>query len=106
MENVNVDDGIIGFEFYVKKDIEMAKRADVGFMIWNGKSRGTFNNIINLLNFEKEVVLYYVPSHQFYYLKSMIELNNFIERNVKLDNKLKKLLPKKSVTQFAQACLF
>lgn len=84
----------------------MARRADIGFMIWNGKSRGTFNNMINLLNFEKEVVLYYVPNHQFYCFKNMTELNNFIDNNIKLDNKLKKLLPSKPVAQFAQACLF
>lgn len=40
----------------------MAKNADIGFMIWNGKSKGTFNNMINLLNLGKEVILYYVPT--------------------------------------------
>ena len=106
VENVNVDDNVRGFDFYAQKDIEMARRADIGFMIWNGKSRGTFNNMINLLNFEKEVILYYVPNHQCYCFKNMTELNNFIDNNIKLDNKLKKLLHTKPVAQFTQACLF
>lgn len=84
----------------------MAKRADIGFMIWNGKSKGTFNNMINLLNLEKELILYYIPNQKFYQLKTMKDLNNFLNTNVKLDSKLKKLLPKRDVNQFVQACLF
>ncbi len=84
----------------------MAKRADIGFMIWNGKSKGTFNNMINLLNLEKEVILYYVPNQKFYQFKTMKDLNNFLNTNVKLDSKLKKLLPKRDINQFVQACLF
>ena len=71
----------------------MTKRADIGFMIGNGKSKGTFNNMINLLNLEKEVILYYVHNQKFYQFKTMKDLNNFLNTNVKLDSKLKKLLP-------------
>ena len=78
----------------------MAKKADIGFMIWNGKSKGTFNNIINLLTFGKEVILYFVPNQKFYQFKTMKDLNNFLSTNVKLDNKLKKLLPNKGVNRF------
>ena len=38
----------------------MAKKADIGFMIWNGKSRGTFNNIVNCIKLNKEVIIYAV----------------------------------------------
>lgn len=34
-----------GRELYTLKDIEMAKDTDFGLMIWDGKSKGTFNNI-------------------------------------------------------------
>jgi len=34
-----------GKALYILKDIEMAKDADIGFMIWDGKSKGTLNNI-------------------------------------------------------------
>lgn len=84
----------------------MAKNADIGFMIWNGKSKGTFNNMINLLNLEKEVILYYVPTKKFYQFKQMNDLESFINTNVKLDSKLKRLLPKREVKQFIQACMF
>ena len=35
--NVKVSDNVKGFDFYAAKDLEMAKQADYGFMIWNGK---------------------------------------------------------------------
>src|SRR5262245_20166039 len=38
-----------GFDFYALKDREMAREADYGFMVWDGKSRGTLNNIRNLV---------------------------------------------------------
>lgn len=106
IENVVVGSNVTGFDFYAQKDLEMAKDSDVGFMIWNGKSKGTFNNMINLLNLEKEVILYYVPTQKFYQFKEMNDLEEFINANVKLDNKLKKMLPQKEIKQFVQACLF
>ena len=50
IEKVEVAKNVTGFEFYAQKDLEMAEKANIGFMIWNGKSKGTFNNIINLLD--------------------------------------------------------
>lgn len=58
---VEVPDNVRGFNFYAQKDIKMAKDADNGFMIWNGKSKGTLNNIINLVNQNKKVVIYLIP---------------------------------------------
>lgn len=49
-----------GFEFYAQKDKAMAKDADFGLMVWDGKSKGTLNNMINLLLQEKSVLLYLV----------------------------------------------
>lgn len=35
--------------YFTAKDIEMAKHADFGLMIWDGKSTGTLSNVIELL---------------------------------------------------------
>lgn len=69
---------VTGFDFYVQKDIAMAKDADYGLMIWNGKSRGTLNNIINLLIQEKPVLLYYVGQQKMIVLKTITDLKSFI----------------------------
>ena len=41
-----------GRDLYTLKDIEMAKEADYGLMVWDGESKGTLNNILlmNKLN--------------------------------------------------------
>ena len=40
----------------------MAENADYGFMIWDGKSKGTLNNIINLIARKKKVLIYLSPA--------------------------------------------
>lgn len=106
VQNVSVEPNITGFDFYAKKDLEMAKKADIGFMIWNGKSRGTFNNIVNLLKMNKEVVLYYDVTNELYYLKNLNDLNIFLNDNVKLNSKLKAIMPKIDSNKFIQVGLF
>ena len=106
IENVVVENNVKGFDFYAQKDLKMVKDSDIGFMIWNGKSKGTFNNMINLLKLEKKVILYYVISQKFYQFKQINELEEFINTNIILDSRLKRLLPQKETKQFIQACLF
>lgn len=106
IENVPVDKNANGFDFYVQKDIQMAKKADIGFMIWNGKSKGTFNNIINLLKMNKEVILYYVPNKKFYKFNKIKNFIDFLNINVRLNSKLRKLLPDVEFNKFIQSSLF
>ena len=44
-----------GYEFYQQKDIAMANDADYGLMLWDGKTRGTEQNVIYLKNIGKPV---------------------------------------------------
>ena len=106
IKNVKVSKNLSGFEFYAQKDLEMAKEADIGFMIWNGKSKGTFNNIINLLKLGKEVVLYYVINKKFYKFSKMSEFEEYLRNNIKLDRNLRKMLPENRTKKFIQTCLF
>ncbi len=64
--NIPVPPNLNGNKFYIVKDESMAKAADYGFMLWDGQSPGTLNNIFNLLFDEKKVLLYYSPGKQFY----------------------------------------
>jgi hypothetical protein len=50
-----------GFEFYALKDRVMAREADYGFMVWEGKSRGTLSNIVNLLAGRKKSWYFSLP---------------------------------------------
>ncbi len=49
----------------------MAKESDYGFMIWNGKSKGTLNNTINLLRVNQKVLLYFNPQSRVVTLRSL-----------------------------------
>lgn len=79
IHNVNVPSYIRGFDFYKQKDIAMANEADYGFMIWDGESRGTLNNVINLVSQNKKVLVYLVGSREMITIKSFDDLNCLIE---------------------------
>lgn len=84
IESVLVDKNITGFDFYAAKDIKMAQDADCGFMIWNGKSRGTWNNIVNLCNQNKTVVIYISSQKSLCKIsdiKTAVELKEFIDHS-------------------------
>lgn len=58
------------FSFYTVKDKKMANDCDYGFMIWNGESKGTLNNMVNLTKLDKKVVVYFAPENIFYMINS------------------------------------
>lgn len=69
VQSVAVPEAVKGFDLYAAKDKVMADNADYGLMIWNGKSKGTLNNIINLIKQDKSVLLYFTPHKKFYSIK-------------------------------------
>lgn len=66
VKNIIPEKPVYGFEFYRQKDLAMADDADCGFMIWDGKSRGTYSNIVALAKQNKRVLVYVEPSAAFY----------------------------------------
>lgn len=80
------------FYYYSTKDIEMAKHADYGFMIWDAKSKGTLHNIINLLKENKTILLYFSPEKRFHTLSSLLDLKKVLTR---CDKKSLDMLEKK-----------
>lgn len=68
------------FHYYIIKDLEMVKDTDYGFMIWDTKSKGTLNNIVNLLRENKIVIVYVSKNKKFYTLHSLKELENLLAK--------------------------
>jgi len=54
------------FDYYSTKDVLMGEEADYGFMLWDGKSKGTLNNILNLCERNKKVLVYLSSARSFY----------------------------------------
>jgi hypothetical protein len=70
--------GAKGFEYYSLKDRTMAEAAEYGFMLWDGKSRGTINNVVNLTRLNKVVVVYLAPSKSFQTVRSFEDLKDLL----------------------------
>ena len=70
--------GAKGFEHYSLKDRAMAEAAEYGLMLWDGKSKGTVNNVVNLSRHHKPVVVYVAPTKQFLTIKTFDDLNELL----------------------------
>lgn len=75
---VAVNSKLKGFDFYAAKDRAMAHAADYGLMIWNGESKGTLNNILNLVAEKKSAVVYFAPRQEFAYIDTQAALDALI----------------------------
>lgn len=67
-----------GRAFYTEKDKKMAQIADYGFVLWDGESMGSLNNIRELLQQNKASLVYRAPTQTFVKIKSEHELNDLL----------------------------
>ena len=56
----------------------MADTAEYGLMLWDGKSKGTINNVVNLSRDGKPVVVYVAPKKQFLTVKAFDDLRDVL----------------------------
>lgn len=66
------------FDFYAAKDREMAREADIGLMIWDGKSIGTLLNVFRLIAQRKKVVIYNVSERKVWELRNQSDWQTFV----------------------------
>lgn len=90
---VKVDRTKRDFKFHTAKDLAMCEGADYGFMMWDGESQGTVNNILNLLERGKKVVVYHSPGREFLTFRSPADAEELLrriapDRAVELDKKV------------------
>ena len=69
-----------GFDFYALKDQEMASEADYGLMVWDGKSKGTLNNVLNLLDENKSVLVFFSPEESFHTIRNAEDLSALLAK--------------------------
>lgn len=72
--------GVKGFAYYALKDKAMAHEAKCGLMLWDGESRGTLSNVLNLLAGGKKVMFYLAPEKSFHKLSNQDELDSLLAR--------------------------
>jgi hypothetical protein len=71
---VTAPNGVRGFAYYSLKDKAMVDDTTYGLMLWDGESKGTLNNVVNLLRQDKPVVVYLAPKKAFQNLRSSADL--------------------------------
>jgi hypothetical protein len=64
--------------YFSTKDIAMAKVADYGLMIWDGKSTGTLSNVIELLNNERSSRVFINKEKKFITVSQAKDLRDLI----------------------------
>ena len=56
----------------------MAEEAKCGLMLWDGKSKGTLQNVLNLLAGEKRSLVYFAPAREFHVVGNDSELQTLL----------------------------
>ncbi len=73
-------EGIVaGRDFYATKDKAMVAVADVGFVLWDGKSIGSVQNMARLVHAGKKLVVYCAPDREFKVIGDERELFDLLE---------------------------
>jgi hypothetical protein len=78
LQHVHHTGGARDFAYYAAKDSAMANDAKCGVMLWDGKSKGTLNNIQNLLSSGKKALVYLAPEKTFHKLSSDLDLSELL----------------------------
>jgi hypothetical protein len=75
---ITAPNGVRGFAYYSLKDQAMVDDATYALMLWDGESKGTLNNVVNLLRQSKPVVVYLAPKKTFQNLRSGADLQELL----------------------------
>lgn len=87
------------FAYYALKDAQASLDADYGFMIWDGESKGTLNNVLNLIQQGKPALVYRSPSREFIQVKTAgdvarlaascsLEVVEYLNKKIKLEKRV------------------
>ena len=77
LRSVAVESRKRDFDFYAAKDQLMAREADSGLMIWDGKSAGTLMNALRLVRQGKQVAIFEAQHDRFRELQTDSEWKDF-----------------------------
>lgn len=77
--HVEVPSSLSGRDFYTVKDKAMAGHADYGFVLWDGKSAGSINNVLELVRQGKSVVVHLSTTRNFAVVKTAEDITRLLE---------------------------
>jgi len=68
------------YKYFARKDEKMSVDADCGFMLWDGESKGTLNNVLNLLEGGKRATVYFSPDRSLTTVSAVGQLDALLEK--------------------------
>jgi hypothetical protein len=68
------------FSYYAAKDLVMAQEAKCGVMLWDAKSKGTLQNMLNLIGAGKRTLVYFAPTKDFFVVATEQDLQTLLHR--------------------------
>ena len=80
VRHVATPPGRTGFAYYTAKDLAMARDAKCGMMLWDGRSKGTLNNIQQIIGAGKKALVYLAPEKIFHKLSKEQDLQDLLQR--------------------------
>jgi hypothetical protein len=78
--NIEPPSGRKDFSYYAAKDFVMSKEAQCGVMLWDAKSKGTLQNMLNLIAAGKRTLVYFGPTKDFHVLATEQDLQALLAR--------------------------
>jgi hypothetical protein len=63
----------------------MSQEAGCGLMLWDGKSKGTLQNMLRLIGAQKPTLVYFAPNKDFYRLTGEADLQGLLAKCRKSD---------------------
>jgi hypothetical protein len=69
-----------GFVYYAAKDLVMSQEAKCAVMLWDGKSKGTLNNMLNMTGEGKRTLIYFAPTKDFHVVGNQSDLQTLLAR--------------------------
>ena len=63
----------------------MSQEAKCGLMLWDGKSKGTLQNMLKLIDAEKRALVYFAPTKDFHVVGNEADLQALLARCRKSD---------------------
>lgn len=80
VKTVETHSKTMDFAYYAAKDRAMAQAAMCGVMLWDGASKGTLNNMQNLLGLGKKVLVYLSAANSFVKLNDQSDLDTLLRQ--------------------------
>ena len=78
IQAIAAQSGTRGFAYHSTKDRAMVSASSHGLMLWDAESKGTLNNVVQLVRQQKPTVVYVAPLNIFETIRTAADVTNLL----------------------------